>query len=179
MEIIDSSDMGEAVWEVLARDACQINAQRMIVPKRDRRSTAKVEWVTTVEHYGRAYASLNKRLFVCAMSTDWIKTILDLCSVVLYRCSEGGQRCAIESAEILTWILSALRASKNGYALAFETLQFSSYIDVLFGQGQPAPLEPGACAFLGAKEEHEVVLLWQGSSWSPIASGFVVAASVG
>jgi hypothetical protein len=175
MTLGDTAAAFSIVWALMSRVARLVTNRIMVVPWRSRLTVIAAPWVRTVKRFDRPYAVVSKESFERAMSADWAKTMLDLRPAVLYRCSEMGHTCSTESVHLLPWILSALCSTETAYMLAFDTLQFSSYVDVLVGRGPLEPFERGACAFMSAEEEREIAVLWYGSSWNPIVAGFIAA----
>lgn len=123
----------------------------------------------------RRYGILRRGDFDRAIESNWAETVWTICQVVLH-CTEDNRRCfATDGVDLLAWALSALTQLGLGYELTYATLQYSLHVDIGMTPDTRLPLARGECAFVRGEQEKTLALLWEGSSWSPIVSGFVMA----
>ena len=174
LQVEEVSELPASLWRTLLTVAQTERAGTMVLPLRNRAASLPT-WAHSFERRGRRYLVVRRDNLATELEQDWRDSWLTLCRSIHYPAGEDKVRFPLASLELLTWALSAMSASRIGYSLSFDTLQFSWYVDLKLQQRTPLPVERGACAFTHTHDEQAIRVWWDSSSWCPVISGFVMA----
>jgi hypothetical protein len=173
---LESTELcGELLWNDLMTRACFVGDDVIVLRQRSPLSAPAEPWMHTFERCSRFYLMLRKSELLAAVLARGANAVWLICSTISYVSSDGSWRLSIEDGCLGTWMVSALQSMRTRYALSFDTLQFSSFIDLSLQPVELLPLERGACSFRAAQPTSSYRMLWEDNSWGPIVSGFIVA----
>ncbi len=174
-----SKDFGTHIWDTIASSALFVGVGKVAVGCRDWKkislsSFARKHGLCSIERvHGQAYIITRKSGFDSAVSENWAEAVLAVGRPWLHDSEHDREEVSRDNSAFGIWYLSALRELKIGFEVKYDSLQhtISSYI-VNVG-APPRSVSRGRCVCYGHERSGLVRIAWEGSSWNPVASGFL------